>query len=409
MHGRYCISRMESSQTEQVKKNNMGHQPWTGDREKTENGQQTAAFSLWLSWQELNGRKVVLIINVILIALLIALPVSLDFIGKARKNSVDTRVDYIGPSLILAPQGILSSDLSTAKLRGRTFSSSLFNSVRSEFSQFMRHAEARLTTRLSIEGRDMPVAGMDFQNLYSYPFRKYSVGHNETLLGRVAADKLRKNKGETLQIHSQRFTVAGIIPTTGGIDDASVFISLSVLQGITRQEGRINEVRLFPESSASYEELKIHLQKYNGQLNLIDVYRGDTAEKDIDSTLFNYQKALYTVAFILIALCIMISTYINLDGRKTEVSTVYTLGVTQGIILQLLTFRTIWITLLGSLAGHVIALLIATLQDHRVPIRFIWSTGSFIEVILGTIVLGTLVTIPFALYSVYKRDLISHL
>jgi putative ABC transport system permease protein len=351
----------------------------------------------------------VLTINVILIALLIALPVSLDLLGKARKSAVNTRVDYIGPSLILAPRGILSSDLATAQLRGRAFSSSLLDSVRGEFSQFLRYAEARLTARLPIVGRDMPVAGIDFQHAYSYPFREYSLSDSELLLGSVAAEKLQKNRGETLQIHSHLFSVAGIIPTTGEIDDASVFISLPALQNITQQKGQINEIRLFPESSASYEELKVRLKKYTGQLSLIDAYRGDTAERDIDSTLFSYQKALYAVAFVLIALCIMISTYINLDGRKTEVSTVYTLGVTQGSIFQLLTFRTIWITLIGSLTGHVIAFLVAALQDYHVPIRFIWSTGSFITVILGTIFLGLFVTIPFALYSVYKRDLISHL
>ena len=375
----------------------------------TDNRQLTTVFSLWLSWQELQGRKAIFLINVILIAMLIALPVSLDLIGKARKSSVETRVDYIGPSLILAPKGILSSDLVTGQLKGKTFSSSVFGTVQQEFSGHLRNADALLTMRLPVDSMEMTATGIDFRHVHSYPFSNYSPGSSNVLLGTLAAEKLHKTRGDTLRIKSAEFTIAGIIPTTGGIHDASVFLSLPELQKLTGLEGRINEVRLFPVSESSYIQMKASLDKYRAELNIIDTYRGETAEKNIDTTLINYQKALYAVAFVLIALCIMISTYINLDGRKSEVSTVHTLGVTQGVIFQVLTFRTVWITLLGSLIGQFIALIVAVLQDLHVPLRFIWSTAFFIEIILATIVLGMIVTIPFAMYTVYRRDPVTDL
>ena len=385
---------MENSQTELIAK-------------KTSSG--SASFGLWLSWQELNGRKMVFSINVILIALFIALPVSLDLMGNARKSSIESRIDYIGPSLILVPEGVISSDLVTAQLKGKTYSSSIFRNIKQALSAYLRYAEARLTERRFIDGREMPVTGIDFQDVYSYPFARYIIGDDEVLLGTIAADKLRKKKGDTLVVGARTFNVADIIPTAGGIDDVSVFLPLAVLQRLANQEGRINEVRLFPLSVASYEELKLNLRDYSGGLNMIDVYRGDTAEKDIDSALQGFQKALYVVAFILIALCIMISTYINLDGRKSEVSTVYTLGASQGFIFQILIFRTIWITLLGSFIGQIMALIVTAIQDHNVPLRFIWSAGSFIEVVLGAVLLGVFVTIPFAVYSLYKRDFLAYL
>jgi len=368
-----------------------------------------ASFSLWLSWQELNGRKIVFYINVILVALLIAIPVSLDLIGKARKSSVETRIDYIGPSLMLVPVGILSSDLVTAQMKGKTYSASHFDRIHQTLRAYLRNAEPRLTTRLLINGRELPVTGVDFQNVYSYPFRDYSPGNREILLGKVASVNLKKKRGDSLQIQDHSFTVAGIIPTSGGIEDASVFLSLKALQELSGQQDRINEIRLFPQSASAYEHIKSELDEYSDTMNIIDAYRGDTAEKDVDSALHFYQKALYTVAFILIALCIMISTYINLDGRKAEISTVYTLGAAQSVIFQVLTLRTIWITLLGSIIGYALALSVTLNQSDQVPLRFIWSTQSFIEVIFATLCLGMVVTIPFALYSVFKKDLIAHL
>ena len=260
-----------------------------------------------------------------------------------------------------------------------------------------------------LEGRDMPVTGIDFRNAYSYPFSQYAIRGDAVLLGKVAAEKLNKDRGDSVEIRSQSFTVADIIPTTGGIEDASLFLSLPVLQRLANADGRLNEVRLFPKSGASYEQLKTRLEKYSGELNIIDAYRGDIAEKDIDSTLVNYQHALYTAAFILIALCIMISTYINLDARKAEVSTIFTLGAAQGTVLQILVLRTIWITLSGAVTGQVIAFFVAAFQDLQVPLRFIWSISTCIEVTLGTVFLGVTVTVPFALYSVYRRDLLAHI
>jgi ABC-type lipoprotein release transport system permease subunit len=359
----------------------------------------SSLFSLWLSWRELSGRKVIFSINVILIAMLIALPVALDLMSSARKSSVESRIDYLGPSLILVPQGIISSDLVTARFRGKTFSSSFFNSVAGYASSYVRNAEERLTLRLRIEGRDVPAVGIDFQNVRSYPFAGYPVGTDDILLGAVASEKMKRHPGDSVRIGSRTFTVAGVIPTAGGIDDVSVFLS----------EGQINEIRLFPGSLSAYEELKLRIQKRWPELNMIDAYRGDTAEKNIDSTLSSYQKALYTVAFILVAFCIMISTYINLDGRGAEISTVHTMGATQGIILQVLAFRTVWITILGSVIGQLIAILVTALQDNQVPVHAVLSAQSFLVVTLGTVFLGMIVTAPFAFYSVYRRDPVLYL
>ena len=411
MPRKYCISRMENSPTEQDKKNVI-RKPAPVNREiirTTDSGQRIANFSLWLSWRELTGRKAVFLINVILVSLLVALPVSLDLMGKAKKSSVENRIDYIGPSLIMVPKGLNSSDLVTANFKGQDYPGTLFDNIKQQFSSYLRNAEPRLTEKLTVDNRKMPVAGIEFSTVYSYPFSQYSIKDNQVLLGNVASEKLGKNMNDTIRINSGIYTVAGIIPTTGGIEDTSIFIQLSVLQNITGNTGRINEIRLFPGSLSSYEQLKLLLKDFNNRLNIVDAYRGDTAEKEVDSTLGSYQKALYTIAFILISFCILISTYINLDSRKSEISTVYTLGTSQSIILKILTFRTVWITLLGSVAGQIIALIVTVMQADQVPLRFIWSAGPFIEVIIGTVLLGMFITVPFAFYSVYKRDIISHL
>jgi ABC-type lipoprotein release transport system permease subunit len=385
---------MENSQTEPV-----AHNP----------SKNASLFALWLSWRELSGRKIVFGINVIIIGLLIALPVTLDLMNRVRQSTIDSKIDYLGPSLSLVPKGILSSDLVKAELRGLTYSSIVYESIARNFAPLLRGVEARLISRITINGESIPVVGIDFNEVYSYPFARYSLKRNEILMGELAAKKLDKQKGDILHLGQSAFTVVDITETAGGIDDMSVFLPLFVLQDMTGQKGRISETRIFPRSESALEGLKAELSDFRAVIDMVDSYRGEVAEKEIDTTLQFYHKAIYTAIFMLIALCILISTYINLDSRKAEISTVYTLGTRKGIIFSVLMFRTIWISVLGSLGGHFLALIITLIQDHQLHIQHIWRWDSFAAIVLGTTGLGILVTTPFSVHAVYRRNLIEHL
>jgi putative ABC transport system permease protein len=363
------------------------------------------SFSLWLSWRELNGRRTVFAINVILVAFLVALAVTLDLMGKARKASVDMRIDYMGPALSIVPEGVGSSDLVRSDLKDRTISVDVIEDVRGELSLLLRGVEARLIVDVTVEGQNTPFVGMDFDEVLSYPFTKYSPRDDEVLMGKIVAGKLNKKTGDLIQVGAQAFTVAGIIETTGSIDDATLFLSLPILQKLAGKERRINEIRIFPKSAAALLKAKQIISERYGGFGVVDSFRGETAEKDIDMALRNYQRIIYAAAVALIALSIMTSTYINLDGRRTEIETIYTLGATRGVVLQVLTLRTAWITFLGSVAGQLFALLATVHQEYQVPIKLFWSWGTCGLIVLGAIVIGLLVTLPFALHSVYRRDL----
>jgi len=366
-------------------------------------------FSLWLSWRELGGRKWVFIINVLLISLLVCFAVTIDLMGRARQDSVDDRIDYIGPSLSLVPKGVSSAELVRAELRGLTFTNELLQFVRNDFSSLLRGAEARLITKMPIGDGNVPVIGVDFTHARSYPFSRYSPGTGQVLLGTLLAKKLGLKANDTMMVAGKEFIVRAVLETSGGIDDLSLFMALHELQDLTRNWGLINEIRLFPLTASALNSLLGDLRSHYPQLEVIDSNRGTVAEQEIDSTLISYQKVIYSAAFFLLALCIMISTYINLDGRKIEVSTIYTLGVPRKVILMVLGLRTFWITLPGALIGYAGALIVTLLQAQKVSPISIWSWASFGLITTGTVFLGLLVTAPFTLYSVFRKDLTAYL
>jgi ABC-type lipoprotein release transport system permease subunit len=367
------------------------------------------SFGLWLSWRELNSRRLVFAFNVIIIAFLIALPVMLDLMGRARQASVDSRMDYMGPSMSLVPQGTSSYDLATGKMEGQPLPENTVAGLLNDYSELLKAAEPRLITRLPVEGRPLTVIGIDFSNVHSYPLSQFVLQGQRALIGRVAAEKLGMKPGGKVRIRSQEFQVTDIIPTTGSIEDASIFVPLASLQKITGLNNNINEIRLFPRSADAIPVLKQSLRTYYSHLTLVDSYRGDVVEKDLGNTLTNYQKAVYTAAFVLIALCIVISTYINLESRKAEIATFYTLGTRKGILFRVLALRTVWLALLGAVAGHALGIVAVLTQDIQASIFRLWSWSTFLAIVAGTVALGLAVTIPFMFLAVFKRDLLADL
>lgn len=367
-------------------------------------------FAVWLSWRELIGRRPVFAINVLIIAVLISLPVSLDLMGKTRGRSVEQRIDYIGPSLSLVPEGTTSFELTTGKMAGKTLPQETVAALRTDFAGLIRSAEPRLLVPLEIHGRTITAIGMDFTNVYSYPFTLYSPTASEVLIGPVASKKLAKTTGDSISIGPREFTIAAITEETAAIEDASLIFPMPALQEITGQEGRINEIRLYTTSPESLSELTKALKTTEySHMNVVDSYRGDVVEKDLENTLSIYQQVVFAVAFLLIALCIMIGTYINLEGRRAEISTIYTLGSRQSIILALLCLRTVWITFLGTIVGHLLAILVVKFSEPQASLVSLWSSQSLGLITAATITLGLLVTFPFFIHSLFLRDLLADL
>lgn len=368
-----------------------------------------SSFAVWLSLRELAGRRVVFAISVIIIAFLVSLPAALELMGRAKRTAVESRVDYLGPSMSLVPRGISSADLVTAQMKGMTFPEGLLDSILRDNPSLLRAAEARLVWRLPAQGQAVPVVGIDFRKFRSHPFSLFSIRDDEVLLGEFAARSLHRAKGDALTVQNRTFTVAGIVPTAAGIEDVSVFMHLAVLQELTGQGGGINEIRIFARSAGSHQALVSWARGYGEYVDVVSSYRGDVAEREIDAALGTYEKAVRAIALVMAAICIMISTYINLEGRKAEISTIHALGARRRIIMQALSLRTLWICVTGSVVGHVLALAVLFIVDGHSPVLRVWSWQSFAGLLSQTVALGLMVTIPFALFALRRRNLLSHL
>ena len=112
-----------------------------------------------------------------------------------------------------------------------------------------------LMQMLSIE--DAPMMMISGREWGGFTWDKISViegrlPHNATeravVIGRLAAEVLKKKPGDTVQIEADELPVVGIIDGQAVVENGAIILSLNVLQDITLNEGKVNfvDIRVTP-------------------------------------------------------------------------------------------------------------------------------------------------------------------
>jgi|GEM_PF-2967419 ABC-type antimicrobial peptide transport system permease subunit len=361
------------------------------------------ALGLWLVWQELRASRTAWFISIALLAVLVAIPAAVDLAGRAREKAVQRSLHYLGPPLSVVPPGVSSFELATARLGERTFPEEIHRVILGEMSPLLRGNEARLILSLPVGAGVYPVIGVEPEGLYSYPLVNYRLSKDGVLLGSALAQRLDKAEGDLLRIGQRVFRVQAVLQSTASVEDIAAFVALPVLQKMTGKEGQINEVRLFAASEEALRRLKEFLKDL--PVAIVDSSRKDVAQ--VQTGLRRYQGLLYGLSFSLAALCVAIGTYINLEGRRRELCTLYTLGTTRALVLCLAVGRAAWVALAGALGGNLLALALVALQGHG-PVEVL-SPEVLRSTVFATLFIAIGVSVPLALQVALKAELTRHM
>ncbi len=111
----------------------------------------------------------------------------------------------------------------------------------------------------SVEGSPMILisarqwGGFSWDNLKVTSGRMPANGEvDEVVLGTTAIDMLNKSVGDKIKIGRRKVEIVGVVDGGGSMENGSAFLSLSLMQELTDNEGKINiiDIRLNPGTSA---------------------------------------------------------------------------------------------------------------------------------------------------------------
>lgn len=358
--------------------------------------------SLWLAWRELSARKSAFATGLIMVAVSMALCVGTTLLSRMREVAVGLQIDHIGPPIRIIPTTNTAQDLARFDLDQSSLPLGL-PQVRRMLSPWIRAVDARLNSRVAIEGTSRPVIGIDPRRVIS-PFAALGqLGESEVALGSHLATTIGGKVGSEISIREKRFHIAAILSETASSEDLAVFLPLDRLQDLLNRPGTVNEIRIYPASGTSFDKILSRLESDSRAFTIVNAHRGDTAESQIGNRLTLHSAALYAITALVIGLSIFIWSYLNADERKLEMATVVAIGGSNMTIVWLLTTRAALVGLVGSSIGYVLGSAAALTQDLSWGLRVALSWNLALTVLSSTVALCALGALAASLLFAFRK------
>src|SRR3984893_8852275 len=226
------------------------------------------------------------------------------------------------------------------------------------------------------------------------------------VLGRTAAEVLKKKVGDPIQIETRELSVVGIVDGNAWVENGSVILSLPLLQEITGNQGKINviDVRVTPSTSAKDVELLCD------QINrLVPEGRAVVASENIsNSEAYRMVRAMSwstsLLAVLVGVLGVMNTMLMPVFERTQEICVLLALGWKRRRIIRMVLWESALLGLLGGVAGVLIGAVGVKLLGMTPAIRGLLEPDLSLNLLASSVAIAVAVGIISGLYPAWRSS-----
>lgn len=204
--------------------------------------------------RSLTRRPVRTCLTLIGISIGIAAVVTLVGMAWGYEKGITKQLDVMGIDVVVSNMsGGLMPKVFDESLQGKVAALPRVKEVTTALMQMMSVEDAPI---MMISGREW--GGFAWNMLKVIDGRLPKDGDEKAvILGRLAAEVLKKKVGDTVQIETEELAVVGIVDGQAMVENGTIFLSLKVMQKVTGNEGKINfvDIRVPPNSPRSEIDL----------------------------------------------------------------------------------------------------------------------------------------------------------
>ncbi len=191
-------------------------------------------------------------------------------------------------------------------------------------------------------------------------------GEHDALLGSIAARRLKKSKGDKINIRGEEFYIRGIFQSMNMLEDGTIIVPLSALQKIKNTPGKITAINLRLDFGDSLK-MSLKQRKYIAQdvQNSINAGFGDLEVKDVQnfiatpfSTIFSFTWAISMVALLIAIMGIINTMTTAVLERTKEIGVLLAIGWRKLRIIKLVILESIIYGILGGITGVILGYVI---------------------------------------------------
>jgi putative ABC transport system permease protein len=229
------------------------------------------------------------------------------------------------------------------------------------------------------------------------------------VLGQTAAEVLKKKVGDPIQLESKELTVAGIVDGGALVENGSVILSLSLFQGITDNENKINIIDVRATPGMSENDVKLLCAEIN---SLIPEARAMVAGEHVgNSEAYRFIRAMSwgtsLLAVIVGVLGVMNTMLMTVFERKQEICILLAIGWKRGRIIRMILWESALLGLLGGIAGVLIGVVGVKVVETMPSIHGLLEPDLSAGLLAVSVAIAVAVGVLSGLYPAWRSSLLT--
>jgi hypothetical protein len=308
--------------------------------------------ALWLVRRELAARARRVALAGAVVATIAAAVTATELVARGREAAVAAQIDLVGPALTVVPRGTTASALARYDIAGE-LPSWTESAIRGALERDLRGIEKRIVVHREVAGAHFPIVGV-------FPSAGSDAALDEAAVGSELARRV--DVGSRVTVFGREFEVVRVLPSTGSIEDAALFVPFGAARGLGGVEG-VNELRVFLAAGVSAHEAEGRVARALPGATVVRTDRGEVADAALQESLARHRGVAYAVMAAVAALTLLLAAHLDATERRTELATLVAVGAARWTILGALLVRSATVAGLGAAVGALAGLLIAAAQE----------------------------------------------
>jgi hypothetical protein len=318
----------------------------------------------------------------------------MELLQRAREAAVAAQIDLAGPPLTVLPAGRTSADLSRFDFGSDGLSGDAVERLTRDVSSLVRAVDPRLVGHVAIAGEPTAVVGVDPARVVSPHAILGGLAPDEVAVGALVAAQRRTALGDAMAVAGGTLRVVAVLPTVGRSEDLAVYLHLDTARRLLDTEQVANAVGIFPRAGVAPLVIASEIRRSEPALALAMEDRGSVAEAELGDVLARYRGTFYAIASLVVAIAILVWSFLDAAERRLELATLVALGTSWTTLLALLSLRAATAATLGGVAGYAFGALVALSWDAAVAAPIVWDPVLALTVSAGSAALGVLGALP---------------
>lgn len=179
----------------------------------------------------------------------------------------------------------------------------------------------------------------------------------EVIIGKVAAEKLNQNVGDTLTIGKEEYKIVGLFETGDLQQDGGAFMSLDNLQEMEDKSGKVTMIYVKIKNDAKVEDVTNNVEDLYGEnlttiSSLEDLQNVDQGLNTIDTASW----AISLLAIVIGGIGVINTMIMSVYERTREIGVLKAVGWKDQRILSMILGESIVLTFLAGIVGIILGL-----------------------------------------------------